>query len=336
MTPASLRAAFAVLESESGGPREVRALDVEGGATPWGPPRIAIDTAGHRHVLMPVPPEGHLRTDARSAGIQLGPYVLLDGAQSRRYLDLACRRPDLFDVFAVIAAEVLGAVSETRQTPDGAAIRVLDRWRALLARGSSEAPSIETLAGLWAELAHVREVCRIDPRGLVCWRGPDDAIHDLRVGNDALEVKATLVRTGWRVTIHGLDQLEVPSDGSLHFAVSRLEHVVGGGVSVPELADDIVSLGADATLLYERLASAGLQAEHMAATRQHGFRLLNERVWMVDAKFPRITRASFVGGTVPSGVARIDYQLDLAAYDGSVLGTAEIRALHTHLAEARS
>lgn len=335
MTPSSLRAAFSILESQPGKRLEVRALPLDSNPTAWGSAQVAVDSAGHRHVLVPVAPESEIASDDKSVGIHLGPYTLEADGTRMRFLDLACRRPDLFDVFSTIATEVVEAIGPNNAGPSGVAIGVLERWRALLARAPSTTPSTEVLVGLWGELFHLREVCRIDPLGVPAWRGPRGAVHDFRVANDAFEVKATLVRGGWRASISGLDQLETPTPGSLHFGILRLEELPGGGLSVPALIDEIVALGADAALLHDLVSRAGLGTEQLVAAREWGFRLLDHRVWHVDEAFPRMTRTSFVGGAPPPGVARIEYQLDLSAHAGHAISDSAVRGLHARLAEAR-
>jgi hypothetical protein len=179
-------------------------------------------------------------------------------------------------------------------------------------------------------------VCRIDRRGVECWRGPTGAIHDLRTQNDALEVKATLTRLGWRATINGLEQLETPDGGSLHFGILRLESVPGGGTSVPALADEICALGADAMLVYDGLARGGLAPDQLLAARETGFRLLDQRVWKVDDAFPKLTRQSFVGGVVPVGVARVEYQVELSAYATAPLDNQHLNSVYAQLARVQS
>jgi hypothetical protein len=329
---AGLSRAFSLLEVTPPSARELSTTTLDGVETPWGAASLAVDANGHRHVLIPMPAAARLRSDRRSVGVHIGPHVLFDGKARHSFLDLVCLKPELFDVFSTIAGDVLGALQEGPERPDDAAIGVLARWRALLARAGSEFPAITVLAGVWAELDHLLAICDGRPAALAAWRGPERAVHDFAQGALALEVKATLARAGWRCTVHGLDQLESPSEGTLYLSFSRLELVETGGVSVPEQLEALVGMGVDAADLYARAERAGLGANHLAEARKLRFGRVERRVWLVAESFPRLVSASLRDAVLPPGVVGVSYELDLTAHPSAGLDEVAVAALLKALA----
>lgn len=327
MRASGLSTAFAVLEVTPPGAEELSTTSLHGVDTPWGAASLAVDAQGHRHVLIPVPAAARLRSDRRSAGVHIGPHVLYDGKSRRTFLDLACLKPELFDIFSTIAGDVLGALSAAPERPDDAAIAVLARWRELLARAGNEFPAMTVLAGIWAELDHLSSICAGRPGGLAAWRGPDRAVHDFARGGVALEVKATMARAGWRCVVHGLDQLEAPTGGSLYLSFARLELVDTGGVSIPEQLEALVATGVDAADLHARAGRAGLGATHLAEAKKFKFARVERRVWQVVGAFPRLITASLASGALPAGVVGVAYELDLTAHPDAPLSEAAVELL---------
>jgi hypothetical protein len=303
----------------------------EGLRTPWGPIRVGVDGMGHRHVLVPVPAKLKLRSDHRSGGIHIDPRLLEEDGTVVPFLDIACRKPALFDLFQVIAGEMLDGLNRDPQPPDAICIGVLDRWRALLAAEASDAPSLELLEGLFGELQHLLALAHLGNRALRAWTGPDKATQDFRGPGCSLEVKATTRRAGWVVGISSVDQLDAPPGVDLFLSVWKLEVDDASGTSVPELIEQVRARGIDAAELYERVSRAGLPPAGLEAARAVRFRVLGHRVWPVTGAFPRIVASSFVGGALPVGIATLQYSLDLTALTASPAEVAALAALHQRL-----
>lgn len=326
----TLRRDFALLES-----RPKAADDDPWHAMPVNHPavaaEVAIDADGHRHLLIPIEASTRVLRDTRSAGIQIGHYALRSKDGMRRsFLDIACRKAHLHDLFCTIALEMLAAIAETPDTPDRAAISVLDRWRDLLARERSDGPSVETLMGLYGELWHVRAIAQHDPNAVSVWHGPAGNSHDLRLGPLAVEIKTTR-KTGWRISIAGLHQLQIPEGGKLFLSVFRIE-AGGAGESIKDVVDTLIDLGADGHFIHSRLAEAGLPPSQLAqvgSTQQ--FEVLEHRVYAVTPSFPRLTLKNF--GTLPTGIAAVKYDIDLTAWDGEPMTSDAVDALHRVFAE---
>lgn len=317
-------------------PPEAQALAArvaEAEDTPWGPVRVGVDLTGNRHVLIPVPSSLKLRSDRRSSGLHIAPRPLEEDGVLSTFLDIACLKAALFDVFATIAAEMLDAVRREGRDPDAVCIRVLDRWRSLLNAAPSDAPAREKLVGLFGELQHLLRLAALGTHALRSWSGPEKAVQDFRAPGISLEVKGTLKRAGWSVEINGIEQLQAPAGADLFLSVWKLELDDANGVSVPQLAEQVVAAGVDAAELYERLTRVGLAPAHLAAARESRFRIVEHRVWQVSDEFPRLVAASFVAGALPLGVSSLTYVLDLTATPQAALAPGEIDELHRRLME---
>lgn len=329
----SLRRDFDLLQSRASDDEQWTAMPLDRLRTPEGHAEIALDATGQRHLLIPIAASRRVARDNRSAGIQVGPYTLVDGRGKRRqFLDIVCRKAHLHDVFCTIADEMLEAIVGSPEAPGRAAIRVLDRWRDLLAGERRDGPSLEMLAGLYGELWHVREIARLDPSAVSVWQGPSGTSHDLRLGPLALEVKTTR-KVGWRVSIAGLHQLEIPADGQLYLSIFRLE-ASEGGEAFRDLVASLLELGADGHFIHSKLAEGGVGPSHLAQSAgAQAFEILDHRVYRVEGDFPRVTKGHFVAGDLPPGVAGLKYQVDLTAWGRAPLTAEELDILHTAFAK---
>lgn len=319
----SLREHFGLLDSRAAG-----ATETDWQALPVGDAglaaEIAVDADGHRHLLIPIEVSAKVQRDTRSAGIQVGRHTLVGANGMRRaFLDIACRKEYLHDIFCTIADEMLAAIADAPDAPDKAAISVLDRWRDLLARERTTGPSLEKLMGVYGELWHVRRVAEHEPSAITVWHGPKGSSHDLRLGPIAIEVKTTR-KTGWRVSIAGLHQLEIPDGGRLFLSVFRLE-AGGGGETIGDVVDALLGLGADGHFIHSQLAEVGLPPSQLSRATQR-FEVLEHRVYRVGPGFPRLTTKDF--GALPKGVASIKYDIDLTAWDGEPMTADEVDTLH--------
>lgn len=271
---------------------------------------FGLDTRGHRHVLIPVHQGERVHEDKRSKGVQIIGHTLIDNEVMRSFVDLVCLKPHLHELFLVIVSEVLSGLREDPMHPDRVCQTVLNRWRELLEREQTDLPSLETLVGLFGELWYLRELVRLNWRSVHCWKGPEGGRHDFSAGELALEVKASLQRYGYRVEIHGQEQLVLPPNGSLYLAVLKLERV-DSGEALPDLVSSIIAEGGDRYELLTRLAQVNVTPDVLDWCKDTRFSVQESRVYRVGADFPRITPQSFIGGQLPARVVRLDYEIDL-------------------------
>jgi len=258
---------------------------------------------------------------------------LVAADRTRTFVVISCGDSSLRDVFDHLLVGVAAALeADSSQHPGVVAIRVLAHWKELL-RGRAQLLGPTDLAALLAEMLVLEEVIKHDPmRSLAVWTGPSKARHDLRRGDHAIEVKSTLSHTGRQITVNGVDQLEMPPNGSLTLAWHRFEPVPDGPLSVFTVADRLIAAGVSAVDLYQRLEAAGSPPSARDVHDGVRFRLRERRFFTVDGDFPRITTATFPQG-VPPGVDDLSYKVTLPE-DRAALDTDDVNAALARLGGA--
>jgi hypothetical protein len=298
-----------------------------------GPVLMALDADGFYHVLVPSPGMP-FEADRRSAGVHLLRRTLEEpGAEGGEFADVACRKAHLSGIFLHLANDLLARISEAPEEPVSVCQRVLLRWRELLDREAPNVLSRQALAGLFGELACLQTLISINSAALEVWTGPTSSIHDFTRNGLAVEVKTSLRREGWMFEVHGHRQLEEPPQegGELYLSVLKVEPSASGD-SVPELIDEICGMGADRLDLHTMLWAVGYDARDAEVYREMPFRIAGERVYRVDAAFPRIVSSTFLGGHPPSGVLGLRYTLDLTNAPPDPLASSEWEAIARRLA----
>jgi hypothetical protein len=332
----STEESWAQLESSFTGPTrgEFRVLDttlrVEHGAV-----LLALDASGLRHVLVPVAANFEAVHDRRSGGVHLTTRLLIDDAGQRQFLDLACQKLHLNNVFAHLSQEALSSLDQDPGHAFQACRQTLQRWRELLDRETSTVLSTEALCGLFGELWHLASIAKLNPLGVSAWQGPHGARHDFSAAGYALEVKTTLQRDEWKFRIHGLKQLDKPADAALYLCAMRLELNGAAGSTIPELLQNILQAGADRRELISRLSLVGYDLRDESHYGQYRLDVVDLRTYEVEASFPRLIGAHFGMGEPPAAVSDIHYTIDLAASPASALLTNSLGLVHAALAGVR-
>ena len=324
------------LESSQGMPMrgEFRVFDTAL-STAEGVVLLAIDAAGLRHVLVPVAADFPAAHDRRSGGVHLTTRPLVDASGQRQYLDLACQKTHLNNVFTHLAEEVLGLLQDRAIQPLHACRQTLQRWRELLDRETSNILSTEALCGLFGELWHLVRMAAKNVDCISAWQGPHGARHDFTADNCALEVKTTARRDEWTFRVHGLTQLEQPQNARLYLCAMRLELNGASGSSVPDVIQAVLNAGIDRRGLRDRLSRVGYDQRDETHYRQLRLDVIDWRVYEVTASFPRLTAGSFNPPEPPSGVSDIHYTIDLVASSTAPLQPEMLDRIHAVLAGAR-
>jgi hypothetical protein len=234
------------------------------------------------------------------------------------------RKPDgSLDLFLAMVCDVAGAL-------DAAAIEDADQHRLLrvflgrvrawqeFMRKGAQALSAEAEIGLFGELSVLALMIESGAPASVAlesWVGPLDGVQDFEIGTGAIEVKTTLSDAGFIAKIGSLEQLDDSIRKPLFVVGARLKQIAAG-INLPELVDSIRATVAGETdalrLLSERLIAAG----YFANQRDHytrRFETADVKAIEVGANFPRLTH-----GTVPLGLTRAIYDVDLEKVPGAV------------------
>jgi hypothetical protein len=292
---------------------------------------LGLDIHRCRHLLIPVAHNTRITADRRSSGVQIVAHPLLDRGQLQPFVDLVCLKPHLHELFSILVNEVLDLLKKDSSRPDQTCRQVLDRWRELLEREPSGLLGIEKLVGLFGELWFLREMVQRNPNAVRYWTGPRGSRHDFSVGTLAIEAKSTLSQRGRFVEIHGHQQLEPPDKGELYLTILKLEQVPALGESLPELIESIMQQGGDRYTLLNLIAQVDVGLLTLDEYKDIRFRLNENRIYEVNGEFPRIISNSFVDGTLPNGVIKLTYQIDLSTEPPVPLDSSAVVQLFTEL-----
>ncbi len=279
-------------------------------ATYAGPAALGLDGRGDHHLLLPVDDDHAVVADGRSAHVRVDTRPLVIDGRRRRFVDVVCHRPDLFDVFDEMVVALLQGVAEHPDGVGDVVERVLRQWRELL-RPSDGILGERELRGLIGELLVLELLAEAGLVGGVdlVWTGPDRAVHDFSLGRRRrVEVKTVGVR-GSTVTIHGLDQLHPSRDRELVLVMVRLE-AAADGRSLPEIVTALETEVADTPGLRRQLAKAGYAEADAERYRDRRYTRSNLYAWNVETDFPRLDIDSFKT-VVPHEVVGVEYELDL-------------------------
>ena len=140
------------------------------------------------------------------------------------------------------------------------------------------------------------------------WNGPDGASYDIEADERFVEVKSSIKRDRTEVTISSEFQL-FPPGKSLDLIFCRFEPVIQAGVSIDSILQDFNELGYNIGLLNKKLEMLGF--EKGMSARKKKFVLQQMLQYEVNESFPRITPESFIGGTMPAGIQKIAFTVDL-------------------------
>ena len=230
------------------------------------------------------------------------------------------------ELFAAMSCDVVGALDDTvaAGADEVKLLRVfiarVGAWQEFMRKGT-QALSPDAEIGLVGELTLLRDI--IDAgipvaQAIESWVGPLDGIHDFELGTGALEVKATLSASGFPAKIGSLQQLDDSTRQPLFLAGARLRQTESGRNLPALVAAMRLSIKGDAEaerLLTERLLAAGYIDAHSDRYPRR-FERAGTRVVLVADGFPRMTP-----GSVPAGIVRAMYEIDLDKAPGDNVGT---------------
>lgn len=230
------------------------------------------------------------------------------------------------ELFASMIEDVVRALECEPDADEQRLLRIflgrIRAWQEFMRKGA-QGLSPEAEIGLIGELLLLRTIIHsgMPPTQAVeSWVGPLGGIQDFEIGAGALEVKTTLSPAGFPAKIGSLEQLDDSARQPLYMAGARLRQTEGGQ-RLPEFIEAIrQSVGGDAEatrILAERLLAVGYVDAH-ADRYTRCFVLIDIRVVEVASGYPRLTP-----GTVPAGIMRAMYEIDLEKASGDNVGIEE-------------
>lgn len=313
--------AFRLLSKAPGGDYTLRESDTVVAA---GPVRHALDPAGRRTLLLPIPDRTADVSDNASRGVSVRSGDLeLDGVLSR-FILVTCTEPSLNDLFSKVCDEIVSSCAATPEAPGSVTAVVLERWRDLLGPGRRLLSESE-LKGLLAELHMLEALAALDPvKALTAWIGPERAPRDFSGPGIDVEVKASASADEIRVRIHGLTQLVASVGSDLFLVVERLEFAPTDGDSVRAAIERLIDVGVDEVALLKKLSRAGAHAPDLSVYDSLRFKTVQTLAWRVDDDFPRITAQLLSGSPASGRVHSVEYLIEFAASPPVPLSDVEL------------
>ncbi|MGX9569467.1 PD-(D/E)XK motif protein [Pseudomonas kilonensis] len=288
---------------------EVPSID-SGVATGFGTARYAIGGQGQPRLLVPIGGMNSIKSLASTTKLSVTTSSFKLSGKGILFIDIMSLDRALDSVFAELAENIL------RRIGDGVAplisvTETIEDFRELLREHSRADVPDRKIIGVVGELYILQVLTKYNLTAVEAWVGPYEMRHDFRRHIHALEVKTSGRSDAKSVLIHGIDQLQAPKGGTLLLAHVRMERAENGLFFVGELFDTLVKLGVDGSSLLQRLAALDCPDPHAREWNRLSFTLEGLKVYSVEDGFPRVIGASFNVGSLPQGIAAIEYQVDL-------------------------
>lgn len=219
----------------------------------------------------------------------------------RNCLALVCLDHSQREKFSLVCDDFLDPAKRNQITNNPA--EWWSEWSELMGNSNSEQSPHSVLGELmvWQRMHQISQNMN--------WSGPDATSHDLMGADFDIEVKSTIKRYGKRVTIAGEHQLAIANGKRLFLVFMRFEDGIGIN-SINSLKSDLLQSGASGSEIESKLDQMKYQPGK--STRAKTYMLHDAEVYEVTNAFPKITPASFVGGTTPMGIEQIKYEIDLS------------------------
>lgn len=230
------------------------------------------------------------------------------------------------EMFTLMAADILAVVDTGSKADEVRAYyQFLSRirsWQQFMERPRDRRLSDEEELGLFGELTVVQRMLHAgrSPREVLdYWKGPANGLRDFMGETQDIEVKATVSPNGFPARISSLEQLDDVSGRTIFLAALRFS-VQDGGCTLPALVQNVrESIGDEGRVAFERnLLLAGYEDAY-EAEYVRGFVAVDERVFMIDEDFPRLSRSA-----APLAVRAAKYELDLDLVDATTIEMDEL------------
>lgn len=211
--------------------------------------------------------------------------------------------------FAIMCRQFVdpGKNGEFRKKLVSEPIECWKRWKDMLGNVSSDKTAYDILG----ELLVLEKMLSSGKKPR--WSGCEYATHDVESDNFSVEVKSTVNRYGYEITISSIYQMNPVDSKPLYLSFIRFERS-DLGRSVNDVVQNLKRLGFDAASLENALKKRDLEEGRVA--RNEKYKVLEWKQYPVDDSFPRITESSFKDNCLPQNIVRITYTVDLSGVAG--------------------
>jgi hypothetical protein len=229
----------------------------------------------------------------------------------KNYIDYCPSHSDFADNVLIICNEILVAI-ENGESSQEATRRILQKWEYFLLKPRSLTLNEEKIIGLYGELFVLNwllEQGKDEITLLENWLGPTNNPRDFEFTNYWIEVKTTKKKNN-EIEIHGLKQLECPSDINSYLWLNIISRDLKS-ISLVEIINyiDKKLQSAVANLIFrEKLVLAGYHLADAGFYNEERFKIERVSVFHIDADFPKITSEMI---EVPERVSGLAYTINL-------------------------
>lgn len=215
---------------------------------------------------------------------------------------LSCINDDYAYEFASVCAEFLepGENGIARASLINDPVSWWKRWKELLGNSARDKRVYDVIG----EMLVYEHLLKCGKN--VVWGGPDSRTHDIEGVDESFEVKSTIRKYGYTITISSQYQME--SDKPLYLFYCRLEESRLGD-SINDIKERLLLLGCNDCEIEKKLSCLGL--EKGRSIRNKKYKMLEALAYPVDDKFPKIIRESFKDNEYPERVLQITYTINL-------------------------
>lgn len=239
-------------------------------------------------------------------------HDVLIGKTAYDILMITCDSMEMRNEFATVCANFVDPGFQGTQRHDliQHPEKWWEHWRDLLGNISSKREAYDVLG----ELLTFEKVCIEQTNAN--WSGIEHASHDIECINYSVEVKSTIMRYEYELTINSIYQLAPASGKPLYLSFIRFEPSMLGQ-SIDDVATRLKVLGVNSYSLETALAKAGLEPGRMARSKK--YKIIEWKKYSVDDTFPSVTESSFKNNRLPAHISRLTYVINLAGIEGENL-----------------
>jgi hypothetical protein len=289
------------------------------GLPPDRPVYVAIDSRRRRHLLIQVPdvtaPVSQRET--RSLEVTTARFQVGSNPEAQ-YVDLVCTDSAQHATFTAIAEDLIQSLRRSPGPLRDSILSALARWRAFWT-AKATGMSREDALGLFGEMWFLRRwLGALNAASVRSWQATHAARHDFQRPSASVEVKTAATQSAGAPVHHitSLEQLASPEQGELYlFSLQVCDDALAANTLHSLVASVTADLQSDFQALSDfndKLAARGYSPSDQQAPAR-SLRVVRERLYRVDARFPKLVRATFDPQGIPDGIVSVGYELDLGA-----------------------
>lgn len=243
---------------------------------------------------------------------------IIKNSENKDGIVLKLVKGDYQDVFVALINDVIATLENKTSEKDFVEtfFARLGVWKLFLKNAGSKGLGPDRRRGLFGELYFLKNILipNLGNESLKFWVGPDPAIHDIEIGECAVEVKTSAGNKSQVVHISNERQMDDDGYENLFLYQVSLTARKNAHPTLIDIIDEIRELlRADGTVLINfnnSLLKSGFIEGHRDLYLTEGYHVEEVNVYKVQEGFPRI-----IGSDLDSGIGGLRYTVDLSAIE---------------------